>query len=89
MDGFSLAYAVTPGSFEDFVEHVVPELRRRGRARDGYPAETLRENLGVAPSPLLADEHTLPPRAPMTSRRNPRSSACNSSSRGCLSRRSV
>ena len=57
VDGFNLAYAVTPGTFVDFVEHVVRELRRRGRARDSYPAGTLRENLGAAPGPLLASDH--------------------------------
>jgi FMN-dependent oxidoreductase (nitrilotriacetate monooxygenase family) len=31
VDGFNLAHVVTPGTFEDFIEHVVPELRRRGR----------------------------------------------------------
>ncbi|KAB1639278.1 NtaA/DmoA family FMN-dependent monooxygenase [Pseudoclavibacter terrae] len=30
-DGFVVTPAILPGSFEDFVEHVVPELRRRGR----------------------------------------------------------
>jgi FMN-dependent oxidoreductase (nitrilotriacetate monooxygenase family) len=57
VDGFNLAYAVTPGTFADFVEHVVPELRRRGRAQSEYAAPTLRENLGTAPGPLLADDH--------------------------------
>lgn len=57
VDGFNLAYAVTPGTFEDFVEHVVPELRRRGRAQEGYAAATLRENLGTAAGPHLAPDH--------------------------------
>jgi FMN-dependent oxidoreductase (nitrilotriacetate monooxygenase family) len=57
VDGFNLAYAVTPGTFVDFVEHVVPELRSRGRAQTGYAAPTLRQNLGTAPGPLLADDH--------------------------------
>jgi len=33
VDGFNLAYAITPGSFEDVVNFVVPELQ----ARDAYP----------------------------------------------------
>ncbi|HEV7790871.1 MAG TPA: LLM class flavin-dependent oxidoreductase [Pseudonocardia sp.] len=57
VDGFNLAYAVTPGTFVDFVEHVVPELRSRGRAQTDYAAPTLRQNLGTAPGPLLADDH--------------------------------
>src|SRR5690606_2000680 len=51
VDGFNLAYVVTPGTFADFVDHVVPELRRRGRVRDGVAGATLRENLGTAPGP--------------------------------------
>ncbi len=45
IDGFNFAYAVTPGTFEDLVELVVPELQRRGRARTEYEGSTLRENL--------------------------------------------
>ncbi len=45
VDGFNLAYVTTPGTFEDFVEHVVPELRRRGRVRTDYGGSTLRENI--------------------------------------------
>jgi FMN-dependent oxidoreductase (nitrilotriacetate monooxygenase family) len=50
VDGFNLAYAVTPGTFEDIVEHVIPELRRRGRLPvaepEDAPRKTLRERLG-------------------------------------------
>ncbi|HEV7849640.1 MAG TPA: LLM class flavin-dependent oxidoreductase [Mycetocola sp.] len=35
VDGFNLAYAITPGSFEDIVEFVIPELQ----ARDAYPTD--------------------------------------------------
>ena len=45
VDGFNLAYAVTPESFEDFVELVVPELQRRGVYKLDYRAGTLREKL--------------------------------------------
>jgi long-chain alkane monooxygenase len=34
VDGFNLAYAVSPGTWEDVIEFVIPELR----ARDAYPA---------------------------------------------------
>lgn len=46
IDGFNLAYAISPGSFEDFVRWVVPELQARGRMRrpDGRRL-TLRERL--------------------------------------------
>ncbi len=45
IDGFNLAYAVTPESFEDFVELVVPELQRRGAYKHDYRAGTYREKL--------------------------------------------
>jgi FMN-dependent oxidoreductase (nitrilotriacetate monooxygenase family) len=45
VDGFNLAYAVTPESFADFVEFVVPELQRRGVYKSEYSAGTLREKL--------------------------------------------
>lgn len=45
VDGFNLAYAVTPGSFNDFIEHIVPELQRRGRYKTAYKQGTLREKL--------------------------------------------
>ena len=45
VDGFNLAYAVTPETFEDVVEHLVPELQRRGRYKADYAAGTLREKL--------------------------------------------
>jgi len=45
VDGFNFAYAITPGTFEDLVEYVVPELQRRGRAQTEYRGATLRESL--------------------------------------------
>ena len=45
VDGFNLAYAVTPESFEDVVAHVVPELQRRGVYPSAYRPGTLREKL--------------------------------------------
>jgi len=44
-DGFVLAPAVFPGSFEGFCRAVVPELQRRGLFRTRYEGRTLRENL--------------------------------------------
>lgn len=46
-DGFNVLPAAVPGGVKDFVELVVPELRRRGKFRSGYSGETLRENLGL------------------------------------------
>ncbi|HUN49763.1 MAG TPA: LLM class flavin-dependent oxidoreductase [Candidatus Sulfotelmatobacter sp.] len=45
VDGFNLAYAVTPESFTDFVDLVVPELQRRGVYKTDYRDGTLREKL--------------------------------------------
>jgi FMN-dependent oxidoreductase (nitrilotriacetate monooxygenase family) len=51
-DGFNFMPAVNPVSFDDIMEKVVPELRRRGLVRTDYAGRTLRENLGVPASPL-------------------------------------
>jgi alkanesulfonate monooxygenase SsuD/methylene tetrahydromethanopterin reductase-like flavin-dependent oxidoreductase (luciferase family) len=45
VDGFNLAYAITPGTFVDFVEGVVPVLQRRGLMQREYQEGTLREKL--------------------------------------------
>ncbi|MFT9381930.1 MAG: LLM class flavin-dependent oxidoreductase [Gluconobacter sp.] len=45
IDGLNLAYAITPGSFEDFVTYIVPELQKRGRYKTEYQPGTLREKL--------------------------------------------
>jgi FMN-dependent oxidoreductase (nitrilotriacetate monooxygenase family) len=47
-DGFILNSTVMPGTFEQFVRAVVPELQRRGLMRTVYPHGTLRENLRSA-----------------------------------------
>ncbi len=45
VDGFNLAYAITPGTFEDIVEFVIPVLRARGAYPEGYVDGTLRHKL--------------------------------------------
>ena len=57
LDGINLAYHVSPGSFEDFVEYVVPELQKRGRYRTEYEGSTLRESLYGAGQPRVMDTH--------------------------------
>jgi alkanesulfonate monooxygenase len=57
IDGFNLAYAVTPESFEDFVALVVPELQRRGVYRQDYAPGTLREKLFGAGRARLRPPH--------------------------------
>ncbi|MFS2151957.1 LLM class flavin-dependent oxidoreductase [Rhizobium sp. Rhizsp42] len=45
VDGFNLAYAITPESFEDVVDLLVPELQKRGVYKKDYRQGTLREKL--------------------------------------------
>ncbi len=45
VDGFNLSYATLPGSFEDFVDGVVPVLQQRGRMQSEYSEGTYREKL--------------------------------------------
>ena len=45
IDGFNIARTVTPESFEDFVEHVVPELQTRGLHKTAYAPGSLRQQL--------------------------------------------
>ena len=46
-DGFMVSSATTPGTFNDFVDSVVPELQRRRLFRTEYTGTTLREHLGL------------------------------------------
>ena len=46
-DGFVLAATHCPGSYEDFVRMVVPELQHRGLFRKNYQGSTLRDHLGL------------------------------------------
>ena len=45
--GFSVMPAWLPGSLNDFIDMVIPELQRRGLFRTEYEGMTLRENLGL------------------------------------------
>jgi alkanesulfonate monooxygenase SsuD/methylene tetrahydromethanopterin reductase-like flavin-dependent oxidoreductase (luciferase family) len=56
VDGFNLAYAVTPESFEDAVDLLVPELQKRGVYKTDYRQGTLREKL-FGHGPRLAAPH--------------------------------
>ncbi|SKC41573.1 LLM class flavin-dependent oxidoreductase [Plantibacter cousiniae (nom. nud.)] len=57
VDGFNLAYAITPGTFEDIVEFVIPELRRRGAYPEEYVEGSLRHKLHGR-GDRLPEEHT-------------------------------
>jgi alkanesulfonate monooxygenase len=55
VDGLNLAFAISPGDFEDVVDLLVPELVRRGRYKESYQPGTLREKLfGAGRSRLKA-----------------------------------
>lgn len=46
-DGFVISATHVPGTYEDFVKFVVPELQRRGLFRKEYSGNTLRDHLGL------------------------------------------
>ena len=46
-DGFNILPPQIPGDLEDFVDLVIPELRRRGLFRSEYEGATLRDLLGL------------------------------------------
>ncbi len=46
-DGFNVMPPYLPGGLTDFIELVIPELRRRGLFRTEYEGRTLREHLGL------------------------------------------
>jgi FMN-dependent oxidoreductase (nitrilotriacetate monooxygenase family) len=46
-DGFNIMPPYLPGGLEDFVDHVVPILQRRGLFRTEYTGRTLRDNYGL------------------------------------------
>jgi len=57
IDGINLRQYHSFDTLRDFVELIVPELRRRGRVREAYvPGETLRERL-TGGGPRLPETH--------------------------------
>ncbi|KAH8882136.1 putative dibenzothiophene desulfurization enzyme A, partial [Thozetella sp. PMI_491] len=60
LDGFNIGSVVTPGSFEDLVDLLVPELRRRGRyptKEIGEDSLTLRERIYEPGQARLREDH--------------------------------
>lgn len=59
MDGFNIAYVTTPGTFEEVVELLIPELRRRGIYPDIGDGEglTFRERVYGKGQRGLRDDH--------------------------------
>ncbi|KAH9836901.1 Nitrilotriacetate monooxygenase component A [Teratosphaeria destructans] len=47
VDGFNVSYATTPGTFEDVIEFLWPELRRRGVLWEGFEGGSMRENYAM------------------------------------------
>ncbi|KKC37978.1 5,10-methylene tetrahydromethanopterin reductase [Devosia epidermidihirudinis] len=57
IDGFNITDPMPLRSFADFGTFVLPELRRRGRARTHYEGKTYRESLYGAGQPRLRSDH--------------------------------
>ncbi|CAK13170.1 LLM class flavin-dependent oxidoreductase [Pseudomonas entomophila] len=57
LDGFNLARTVTPESYEDFIDLVIPELQRRGRYKTAYAEGSLRQKLFATPHAHLPADH--------------------------------
>jgi len=56
MDGVNVMNQILPGSYTDFIEGILPELRRRGLAQTEYAPGTLREKV-FGRGPLLEATH--------------------------------
>src|SRR6202012_62498 len=57
VDGLNVAFAISPGDFEDISDMLVPELTRRGRYKQTYQQGTLREKLFGEGRARLAAPH--------------------------------
>jgi FMN-dependent oxidoreductase (nitrilotriacetate monooxygenase family) len=57
IDGFNLAYAVTPGTVTDFIDYIIPELRKRGRAQSEYQPGNFRHKLFGTPNGRVETSH--------------------------------
>lgn len=58
LDGFNVGYVTSPSSFEDVVDLLVPELRRRGIYTPEGDSGTIRERYFGAGKAHLLDDHT-------------------------------
>lgn len=57
IDGINLHHTLMPGSWEEFVELVVPELQKRGRVWTEYEGSTLREYTYGVGQQRIAEDH--------------------------------
>lgn len=44
VDGFNISYATTPGTFEDLIKYLWPELKKRGVLQEQYAGRSMRES---------------------------------------------
>ncbi|MBX8494158.1 LLM class flavin-dependent oxidoreductase [Pseudomonas cichorii] len=57
LDGFNLTRIVTPESYVDFIDLVIPELQRRGSYKTAYEDGSLRQKLFPEGNAHLPDNH--------------------------------
>lgn len=57
LDGFNIGYVRTPGTFEDVVKYLIPELRRRGIYAPKGESGTMRERVYGPGQKGLRDDH--------------------------------
>ncbi len=57
LDGFNLTRIVTPESYEDFIDLVIPELQRRGSYKTAYEDGSLRRKLFPQGTDRLPQQH--------------------------------
>ncbi|PWB32591.1 N5,N10-methylene tetrahydromethanopterin reductase [Pseudomonas sp. SDI] len=57
LDGFNLTRTVTPESYVDFIDLVIPELQKRGAYKTAYDTGSLREKLFATGSAHLPSDH--------------------------------
>jgi alkanesulfonate monooxygenase SsuD/methylene tetrahydromethanopterin reductase-like flavin-dependent oxidoreductase (luciferase family) len=74
IDGVNLICQISPKTYVDFIDQVVPVLQRRGLAQRGYAPGTLRERLFPGHGPRLPERH---PSARFRLRAKPQSSAAS------------
>ncbi|GLR93191.1 hypothetical protein GCM10007858_08140 [Bradyrhizobium liaoningense] len=57
VDGINMICQYFPGSYRDFIEHVIPVLQKRGLAQREYAPGTLREKMFPGSGGRLNDRH--------------------------------
>ena len=57
IDGVNMICQLFPGSYKDFIEHVIPVLQERGLAQRSYAEGTLREKMFKEGNALLPSRH--------------------------------